>query len=88
MYAYVYVKNLKVYQFFLYLCVSTKNGGKMEHKIYGELRVAQYSKKGHLLRIWNSQTEASEATRIARQAISMCCNGKIKTAGGYRWSFI
>jgi hypothetical protein len=59
----------------------------MEHKIYGEIRVAQYTKKGQLIRIWNSQTEASEATGIDKVSISQCCNGRIKTAGGYRWSF-
>ena len=59
----------------------------MEHKIYGEVGVAQYTKKGELIKIWNSQTEASKATGIAQQAISMCCNGKIKTAGGFCWSF-
>ena len=60
----------------------------MEHKLYGEIEVAQYTKKGELIKIWNSQKEASEATGIAQPAISMCCNGKLKTAGGYRWSFI
>ena len=59
----------------------------MEHKMYGELRVAQYTKKGELIRIWYSQKQASEATGISQANISACCNGKIKTAGGYRWSF-
>jgi hypothetical protein len=59
----------------------------MEHKIYGEIRVAQYTKKGELIKIWESQTEASEYTGISQVRISQCCNGKTKTAGGYRWSF-
>lgn len=60
----------------------------MEHKLYGEIRVAQYTKDGELIRIWNSQKEASRMTGIPQQNISRCCNGKLKTAGGYRWSFI
>ena len=60
----------------------------MEHKMYGEIYVAQYTKKGKLIKIWDSQMEASKATGIAHQSISLCCNSKIKTAGGFRWSFI
>ena len=59
----------------------------MEHKLYGEVKVAQYTKTGKLIKIWNSQKEAAEATGISHQTISMCCNSKVKTAGGYRWSF-
>lgn len=59
----------------------------MEHKIYGEIRVAQYTKNGQLIKVWDSQKEASEITGISHVSISQCCNGKIKTAGGYRWSF-
>ena len=59
----------------------------MEHKTYGEIRVAQYTKSGEPIRIWESQTEASKATGIDKVSISQFCNGKIKTAGGFRWSF-
>lgn len=60
----------------------------MEHKIYGEIRVAQYAKNGEFIKIWDSQKEASRQTGVPQQNISKCCNGKLKTAGGYRWSFI
>ena len=85
---YAHMKNIKSFTIF---CVSVcvgRNGGKMEHKLYGELRVAQYTKDGQLIKIWNSQLEASECTGISNVSISQCCNAKIKTAGGYRWSFI
>ena len=59
----------------------------MEHKVYGEISVAQYTKDGQLIKIWDSQKEASEVTGISQPLISMCCNGKTKTAGGFRWSF-
>ena len=60
----------------------------MEHKIYGEVRVAQYTKNGKLIKIWNSQKEAAEATKISQSSISQCCNGKTKVARGFRWSFV
>lgn len=60
----------------------------MKHRLYGEIKIAQYTKSGELIAIWDSQKEASERTHISQQNISLCCNGKIKTAGGYRWSFV
>ena len=49
--------------------------------------IGQYTKKGQLIRVWKNQTEASQATGIQRSNISACCYGKLKTAGGFRWSF-
>ena len=60
----------------------------MRKKLTEKIRVAQYTKDGHLIKIWDTQKEASEVTGIAQQNISMCCYGKLKTAGGFRWSFI
>ena len=60
----------------------------MKHRLYGEIRVAQYTKDGFLVKIWNTQKEASEVTGIRQSNISMCCHGKVKTAGGFKWSFI
>ena len=86
-YVYVCVKLKKVYKKYMCRCVPTKMEDKMEHKIYGEIRVAQYTKEGHLIRIWESQIEASERTGVPQANISACCHGKLKTAGGFRWSF-
>lgn len=33
-------------------------------------------------------TEASQATGVHHSAISRCCQGKRKTAGGYRWQYM
>ena len=60
----------------------------MTHKIYGEIRVAQYTKDGYLVKIWDTQKEASEVTGVPSAYISMCCYGRMKLAGGFRWSFI
>lgn len=49
--------------------------------------IAQLTKDGKVVRFWDSQKEASMTLKISQGNISKCCNGKIKTAGGYRWSF-
>lgn len=49
--------------------------------------VLQYSKKNVLIKEWASQSEASRRLKIPQCHISSCCNGKLKTAGGYVWKF-
>lgn len=49
--------------------------------------IAQLTKDGFVIRFWESQKEASRVTGISQQNISKCCNGKLKTAGGYCWVF-
>lgn len=52
-------------------------------------RVYSYDKQtGLLVKEYASIKEASESTDICASNISMCCNGRIKTAGPYIWSFI
>lgn len=48
-------------------------------------RVEQYSLDGTLIATYASQREAAEATGVNRCNISWCCQGNIKTAGGYIW---
>lgn len=38
--------------------------------------------------IYDSIMEAAEKTGIHYTGISQCCNGKIKTAGGFHWCFV
>lgn len=38
--------------------------------------------------IYNSIKEAAIAVGITSAGISLCCNGKRKTAGGYHWEFV
>ena len=49
--------------------------------------IAQLTKDGKVIRFWDSQKEASRMTGIAQPSISQCCNGKLKTAGGFCWVF-
>ena len=65
-----------------------RNGGIMRSKLVDKLKVAQFTKEGVLIKIWDTQKEASEVTGIRQQSISLCCHSKIKTAGGFRWCFI
>ena len=36
---------------------------------------------------FKSQCEAARKTGIPQQNISSCCNGKLESAGGYKWQF-
>lgn len=50
-------------------------------------KVAQYDLSGNLIKIFNSQREASEETGTCRSSITRCVNGHRKTAGGFKWSY-
>lgn len=49
--------------------------------------VAQYDLSGNLISIYHSGRHASRITNIFQTAISACCTGKVKTAGGFKWKF-
>lgn len=42
---------------------------------------------GDVIREWQCARDACRALGIDYRHISKCCNGKQKTAGGYRWKF-
>lgn len=44
-------------------------------------------KTGHILRTFSSITEASLETNIYRRNINFVCQGKRKSAGGYKWQY-
>ncbi len=50
--------------------------------------VNQYDRDGRLIITYYSIEEAARETGIHRGSIGTCCNGKQKTAGGFRWSFV
>lgn len=47
--------------------------------------ILQYNLDGNLLAEYETITIASKRTGIAISSISLCCNGKYKTAGNYIW---
>ena len=49
--------------------------------------VEQYSKDGTLLSSYPSTHQAARETGVVTVSIINCCNGKVKTAGGYVWRY-
>ena len=50
-------------------------------------RINQYDSNGVFISSFSSQTEAARKIGIKQPAISLCCNGKTKTSGGYIWKY-
>ena len=51
-------------------------------------KVAQYDKNNNLIKVWDYAKEVTEVLGIKNTNISACCNGRIKTAGGFTWKYI
>ena len=51
-------------------------------------KVKQFDKKGNFIKIWNTQTEIQSELGYRQNFISACCNGKKKSAYGYRWELV
>lgn len=50
-------------------------------------KVLQLNKEnGEVIAEYKSIGEASKLTHVDRSSISRCCNGIVKTAGGYKWA--
>jgi group I intron endonuclease len=64
------------------------------HKVTQETRdkigkpVAQFTKCGIFMAIYNSAMEAEIKTNTSRKHICSCCKGKRKTTGGYKWVYL
>lgn len=54
---------------------------------HGNKKVAQYTKSGELLKVFNSLKEAEEVTGIDYTGISKAINGHISQSGGYVWKY-
>ena len=50
--------------------------------------VQMFDRQGNLLATFPSTHEAERVTGIYHSHISKCCNGKIKSSGGYVWRYI
>lgn len=50
--------------------------------------VAQLSMDGAIITIWPSARTVHRELGINDTSVTRCCNGKRKSAGGYRWAFI
>lgn len=49
--------------------------------------VLQYSLTGEFIREWISTSTAARETGLNVGNISLCCRGKYKQSGGYRWEY-
>lgn len=56
-------------------------------KVWHRKPVAQYGLDGVHIRDFDSISSASNVTGISSDGISACCNKRLKSAGGYMWSF-
>ncbi len=54
---------------------------------YDHKLVIQLTKSGEMVAEYISTSEAGRETRVAQSSISLCCNKKRKTAGGFRWEY-
>lgn len=50
-------------------------------------KAVQYDLQGNKIKEWNSAKDASEALGIQPTAICCCRSGRIKTAGGFKWTY-
>lgn len=51
------------------------------------LKVIQYDNNENIIKIWDSIKEASLELKIKDSNISLCCKGKRKSAGGFKWVY-
>jgi len=51
-------------------------------------KVCQYDIQGNLIEIHLSLSKAEVATGIKQPNITSCCKGRMKTAGGFKWSYL
>lgn len=60
--------------------------GKKGHHIR---KVAQINKNNNqIIKIWDSQTDASKELNMCVTSIQNVCAGRNKTAGGYKWKYV
>ena len=65
-----------------------KIGGKSQSKIEKQsITILQFSKDMEFIKEWQSASEAGRKLGIVHQHICACCKGKLKSAGGYRWTY-
>lgn len=51
-------------------------------------KVRQIDADGNVIKIWHSMSDAARELGLQVSNISNCCNGKIRSTGGYRWELV
>ena len=49
--------------------------------------ILQFTKDGEFIKEWPSMAEAHRKLRISQGNIWACCQGKLKSTGGFRWRY-
>jgi len=65
---------------------SKRNDKRGKNNLFSK-RIYQFSIDGNLINIFYGTVEAQEKTGVRRESISRCCNNKLKSSGGYLWSY-
>ena len=58
-----------------------------EHRAKLSKKILQFTKSGEFIKEWQSMNEASRQLKINCGNICNCCNGKLKSTGGYIWKY-
>ena len=64
--------------------------GKVGYEASSESKkksINQHTKQGIFVREWPSMKEAGETLKIARESITRCCKGELKSAGKFVWKY-
>lgn len=64
-----------------------RNTTTLTHRTVIPIPVVQLTTDGTFVNYFESGEEAKLKTGVCNRGISLCCNNKRKTAGGYRWLF-
>ena len=57
------------------------------HRAKLSKKILQFTKSGEFIREWLSAYEAERELGIAQSNICSCCNGKLKSVGGFIWMY-
>lgn len=67
-----------------------RNCSKIAGNIVGKKRsitILQFAKSGEFVKEWPSAYEAQRQLGIWQSSICQCCNGRLKSAGGFVWRY-
>lgn len=48
-------------------------------------KIVQYTKEGVFVKVWDCAADVERETGIAHNSIGRCCNGNLRSAGGFVW---
>lgn len=67
-------------------------GIRTKYGVYGPYKhkqsVAQIDKNGNVVKVWDCLSQITREENKSQWSITQCCEGKRKTAYGYKWHFV